>query len=247
MNCPDCGRPVKPNGDYRDGDAGGKTVDDHTMWHESDVGEDEARQIVRQIVEQAMSNSQGKVPGHLKEFIDKLNKPVVRWREVVRRFLGRHAGGCRRTYARRNRRLDQFGMKGTSHHAVATLGVIIDTSGSIGTEELKQFFAEIEAISSKTKTWILQWDAQFRDFQKRYRRGDWKNIEIKGRGGTLMNDSQDWVIENKIPADAVVMLTDGITPWREEPMPMPFFVCLTADTQDNLPDYAEHIKMPKMK
>jgi len=62
-----------------------------------------------------------------------------------------------------------------------------------------------------------------------------------------MNESQDWVIENQIPADAVIMLTDGYTPWRKDPMPMPFFVCLTTDREIDLPDYAEHIKMPMMK
>ena len=244
--CPGCGRPYKPNGDYGGSDgAGGKLIDDHSTWRESDVSEDEARQIVKQIVDQAASNSQGNVPGHLKEFIDALNKPVVRWREIMRRFLGRHSGGCRKTYARRNRRYDQFGLKGASHHAVATLGVIIDTSGSISSDDLRQFFAEIEAISSKTKTWVLQWDTGLCDFQKRYRRGDWKTIEVKGRGGTAMDKSQDWVVDNNIPADAVIMLTDGYTGWRKEKMPMPFFVCLTTDTEDSLPDYAEHVKMPK--
>lgn len=244
--CPGCGRPILPKGDYRDGDGnGGKLVDDHGSWNDSDVSEDEARQIVKQIVDQAASNAQGNVPGHLKEFIDQLAKPVVRWREIVRRFLGRHAGGCRRTFSRRNRRYDVFGLKGTSHHAVATLGVIVDTSGSIGSEELEQFFAEIESIGSRTKTWVLQFDAAFGDFHKRYRRGDWKKIEIKHRGGTRMDFAQEWVIENKIPADAVIMLTDGITPWKKDAMPMPFFVCLTRE--NDVPDYAEKIVMPAMK
>jgi len=220
-------------------------MDDHGMWNDSDVSQDEARQIVRQIVEQAMSNSQGNVPGHLKEILEELNKPIVRWREVIRRFLGRHCGGCRRTHARRNRRFDQFGLKGTSHHAVATVGVIVDTSGSIGTEELKQFFAEIESIGSKTKTWVIQWDAEFKGMHKRYRRGDWKKIEIKGRCGTRMDLAQEYVIHEKIPADAIVMLTDGETPWRKDPMPMPLFVCLTAD--NDIPPYAEKVKMAILK
>lgn len=241
--CPGCGRSFRPSGDCRDGKGnGGQLMDDHGTWKDSDVSEDEARQIVKQIVEQAASNSQGNVPGHLKEFIDKLVKPVVRWREIIRRFLGRHVGGCRRTFSRRNRRHDIFGIKGVSHHAVATLGVIVDTSGSIGSDDLRQFFAEIEAIGSKTKTWVLQFDAKFQSFHKHYRRGDWKKIPIAGRGGTKMDLAQEWVIENKIPANAVIMLTDGETPWREEPMPIPFFVCLTKENE--VPDYAEHIVMP---
>jgi predicted metal-dependent peptidase len=247
--CSGCGRiKININGNYKGKDAGGKSFDDHSTWSDSDVSEDEARQIVKQITDQASSNCQGNVPGHLKEHLEALNKPVVRWREIIRRFLGRHAGGCRKTYSRRNRRFNTFGLKGNSHHAVATLGVIIDTSGSIGTEELKQFFAEIESISSKTNTWVLQWDTHFGSYQKRYRRGDWKTIEIVGRGGTCMDESQNWVVENNIPAEAVIMLTDGYTAWREEPMPMPFFICLTTpESKDNTPEYAETIVMPNMK
>ena len=219
------------------------TFDDHGVWSDSNISEDEARQIVKTITDQASSNCQGNIPGHLKEFLDELNKPVVRWREIIRRFLGKHSGGSRATYSRRNRRHNAFGIKGKSHHAVATLGVIVDTSGSIGSEDLKQFFAEIEMISSKTTVWVLQWDTAFGSYHPRYRRGDWKKIPITGRGGTRMNLSQEWVVENNIAAEAVIMLTDGYTYWRKEPMPMPFFVCLTTDNSETIPQYAEAIVM----
>ena len=97
-------------------------------------------------------------------------------------------------------------------------------------------------IGSLAKIWLLEYDADFCDFVGRYRRGDWKNIVIKGRGGTRMDLAQKWVIQNRISADAVIMLTDGITPWCTEPMPMPFLVCLTRDM--NVPSYAQKILMP---
>jgi predicted metal-dependent peptidase len=148
------------------------------------------------------------------------------------------------TWSRRNRRRDEFGIKGVSHHATSKLGVIIDTSGSICSDELKQFFAEIEAISYRAKTWILQWDAGFQDYAAKYRRGDWKNIQIKGRGGTDMAAAVQWVVDNKVQADAVVLLTDGYTPWPEK-TPFPMIFCVTDENQvENAPEWGTrcHVK-----
>jgi predicted metal-dependent peptidase len=108
-----------------------------------------------------------------------------------------------------------FGMAGVSHHAAARVCVIIDTSGSIGTRELEQFFGEIEAISSRAKVHVLQWDAQFQGYES-YRRGDWKKITCKGRGGTDMAGPIAWLMENQMVPDCTVMLTDGYTGWHDD-------------------------------
>lgn len=88
------------------------------------------------------------------------------------------------------------------------MNVIVDTSGSIGPRELEQFFSEIEAISSRCKTMVLQWDSAFQGYD-RYRRGDWRRFSVKGRGGTDMAAPVQWLIDNKLVSDVQVMLTDG--------------------------------------
>ena len=218
--------------------------DDHQVWSESNISEDEGRQIIKSIVQDAISNNRGTMPGHLEYILKELETPVVRWREVIRQYFGKHCGGSRKTYSRANRRRQEFGVKGTSHRAIATLGVIVDTSGSTQ-GYLDKFFAEIESMASKTKIWLLQWDADFQDFRNNYRRGDWKNIEVKGFGGTCMDLSLEWVMDNKVPADCVVMLTDGVTNWPKEKMPYPLLVVLTHDgNEESVPQWADKIKMP---
>ena len=220
----------------------GGIIDDHTVWNQTDVSEDEARQVIRDMITTATDKCQGRAPGHLTEAIARLNTPVVRWRELLRHYLGKHVGNQRKTYSRRNRRRDWFGVAGISHHAAANVCVIIDTSGSIGTKELEQFFAEIDAIASKAQVSILQWDFEFHGFDK-YRRGDWKKFQVHGRGGTDMAAPVRWLIENRLVADVQVMLTDGFTGWAEKKeVAFPFITVIT--TPDTIgPTYGSVVRM----
>ncbi len=186
----------------------GLTLDDHSTWSKTEVSADEARQIVKATADAVTQKAQGNTPGHLIEALKNLNKPIVSWKYLLRNFLGRHLGNRRTTYSRRNRRRRHFGIPGISHHAAANVTVIVDTSGSISTEDLQQCFGEIESISTKAKVSILQWDSGFQGYNS-YRRGDWRKIQIKGRGGTNMEAPIKWLTENNLVPDAVIMITDG--------------------------------------
>lgn len=214
-SCDGCGA-----GEYAFGDAHGKAIDNHSVWNQSDVGADEARQVVHDLVQQAVQKSQGNVPGHVSELLKKLAKPVVRWREMLRQYLGRHVGNRRTTYSRASRRFSQFGIPGTSTHAAATVNVIVDTSGSVSTDELQRFFAEIESIAYRAKINVLLWDHDFQGFGP-YKRGAWKNFKVNGRGGTDMAAPIKYLMDKKLIADVQVMFTDGecnYAPKQEFPM-----------------------------
>ena len=219
----------------------GQTLDDHSVWQQSDMDEDAARQLVKNACDYASGQAAGDVPGHLKDAIGALNKPIVRWRELLRQYLGRHIGNSRMTYSRRNRRQDAFGLPGKSHRAAATATVIVDTSGSISKEYLQQFFAEIEAIAYKTKVKILQWDHAFQGYEG-YRRGAWKNFKINGRGGTDMAAPVRWLKENRLVNDVQIMLTDGYCNYVDsKEVDFPFITVITEkDTAE--PGYGHVIR-----
>lgn len=239
--CPSCGQ--TGDGSYEYGGQHGRALDDHSVWNQTDVGEDEARQVVKDVTDQATEKCQGNAPGHLIEALKELAKPVVRWREVLRTYFGRHVGNRRYTFSRMNRRaLNPFGTKGISRHAAATVAVIIDTSGSIGSKELEQFFAEIDMIASRAKVHVLQWDHAFQGYSG-YRRGDWKNYQVHGRGGTDMCAPIDWLIQHGAVADVQVMLTDGYCNWHD-PCPFPMVTVITTPegTTDG-PGWGHEVRM----
>lgn len=223
----------------------GQMIDDHEVWNQSDVSEDEARQLVRDMTKQAAEKSQGHVPGHLKQALEDLEKPKVRWRELLRRYLGTHCGNQRHTYSRINRRIQEFGQKGISHHAAATLTIIVDTSGSVSNDMLEQFFGEIDFVSSRAKITVIQWDAQFQGCGK-YRRGMWKNWNINGRGGTDMDGPVKFIEENGMVGDLTVMLTDGICNWPtpERSFPMVFVIASERhDAEVKGPDWGHLVRI----
>ncbi len=238
--CPACGQEYSNR--YEFGGISGRAIDDHDIWNQSEVSADDARQIIKDVVEQASTKAQGSIPSHLAEAIKALGEPVVRWRELLKHYLGKHVGNVRTTYSRRNRRHDRFGVPGKSHHAAAKVNIIVDTSGSIGSRELEQFFAEIDAISARAKSHILQWDADFQGYDP-YRRGDWKKLKVHGRGGTLINKAIDWLIDNRLVADVQVMLTDGYTPWAEsKEFPM-ITVITTGEGETDGPGWGHVVRM----
>jgi predicted metal-dependent peptidase len=143
--------PIPPgsgeDGHMEIGEFSGDMIDNHQIWMQTEISVDEARQMINERVKNANEKAQGHVPGHLKEALEELKKPIVRWREQLKAFLGTHVGNRRRTYSRPDRRQDAFGTKGISHHAACDVTVIVDTSGSISKDELEQFFGEIECIA----------------------------------------------------------------------------------------------------
>lgn len=225
------------NGDSKP--VSGSMVDDHTTWSQTDVPADEVKQIVKNLVDDATAKCQGFSPAHLSSSIAALSKPIVRWRDLLSRYIRRYAGNSRRTYSRIDRRRQTFGSKGRSHHAASDVNVIIDTSASVSEQELEQFFAEIESISQRSRVWLLQWDCQFAGYS-RYRRGDWKKIDINGRGGTDMAMPIEWLCDNELVKDVQIMLTDGWCNYAPDKK-FPYICVITTDRPG--PDWGCTIRM----
>ena len=196
----------------------GTTLDDHAVWDQSSADLEEARSAVRTLVAEAVARDPGSIPGHLTEAVHRLGQPMVSWVRLLRQHVGRHLGGRRRTLARASRRRQEFGVPGVSRRAGATINVVTDTSGSVSPRLLEQFFGEIDAISSRARVHVLQWDHAFQGYE-RYRRNDWRKFKIKGRGGTDMAAPFDWLVEHRKIADVQILLTDGFCNW---PAPGPF-------------------------
>lgn len=240
--CSGCGKPC--DGKSRYGGVEGDTLDNHDVWNSSDASEEDARQYIKTLAQKATEKWRGNTPEHLKEAISELEKPKVKWRELLRSYLGRHCGNKRHTWARKNRRFRRFGMKGDSHHAAAEATVIIDTSGSISQEELQQFFAEIESILYRTTVTLVQCDAVVHDCRK-YKRGDWKDIEVKGRGGTHMPAAFDYIEKNGLVSDITVLLTDGETAWPQDHGYPVIFVITRNSQWSTLPTFGNVVRLEK--
>lgn len=135
-------------------------------------------------------------------------KPVLNWRDTLRRFAGVSEYGERyMTPLKPNRRYeDQPGWK---VERAARLGLIVDTSGSIVQEELDAFFTEIEALSRyvDTSLVLVQVDRAV-NLRVNYTRGMWRNMQIVGGGETDLQPAVDYLEHNYRP-EGLVIFTDG--------------------------------------
>lgn len=220
----------------------GTTIDDHSVWDKSEVSEDEARQIVKDMVDQATKKA-GSAPGHLKEAINQLQDPKVNWKYVLKQWCGRCLGGKRRTYSRRNRRFDWFGIPGRSNHATVPLLVGVDVSSSVASnvKMLEQFFTEIEQMSHQFKITLVLWDAKIQMPATRYHRGDWRKIPAKGGAGTNVIHFFEYLKKERLLHNVIICLTDGeVNGWPQPIVETPVLWAITTEVK---PPWGQLVKI----
>jgi predicted metal-dependent peptidase len=91
-----------------------------------------------------------------------------------------------------------------------TIVVAVDTSGSIGTEELEQFAGEISAMSDEAmpeSIHVVYCDAVVQSFQE-FGPSEPIELEPKGGGGTDFRPVFEWVEQNQIAPVCLIYLTD---------------------------------------
>jgi len=222
-DCPDCGGSGKQNGQGEPGDGGkgggAQSIEDlfETTYgggsHEIlEASDNLAESTVKDITDNAIARGWGNISGNFSSNIEELLKPTkINWKALLRKHIMSHIYGHgtikENKWSRRNRRsLPLPGKRKLSKRIV----IGVDTSGSVDEESLKQFFTEIETIVKDVSSLtVIQWDTDIKGVWKEYKKGDFRKIKVKGRGGTAVQCIFDWMIENKRKEDLLLNFTDG--------------------------------------
>jgi len=169
----------------------------------------------------ATAKNQGKLPGALKEFVDNILEPKVRWQDKLRRFMETVSQNDY-NWNRPNRRHIQRGLYLPSLHShdLNNLVVVIDTSGSISTQDLEQFAGELsdilEVVGAGT-THVVYCDAAVNKVETFTRNDLPLHLEVIGRGGTDFRPPFKWAEENSVDPVALIYLTDLYGSFPDEP------------------------------
>lgn len=200
--------------------------DDHDWEGAQQLTDEEKKELDRQIdqgIRQgvlAANKMRGSGKGGQGINLDALLKPQVDWRDVLREFVTETCSGSDySTYNRPNRRYMHAGMylpSGISE-TVEELVFAVDTSGScFNDRELRGFMSEVVSVVetvSPERVRILYWDSYIAEPEEVYEQGDYDKLvnatKPKGGGGTDINCVVEHIKENKIDAQAVIVLTDG--------------------------------------
>lgn len=171
----------------------------------------------------AAQKATGNMPGSLQRFVDAMLKPSKSWAEELRDLLRVTLGNDELSWARPNRRKlslnamlphDMPFFPGTTGHGMGGVVIGIDTSGSVGQEELRQFMGELSGILTDCRPeWLrVVWtDSVVAGVDAPESPADLVTLVPKGGGGTYMPAIFDWVDAEQLRPDICVVLTDGYT------------------------------------
>lgn len=173
----------------------------------------EIESIVQQAVIQAgfIAQAQGKCPEYIKRILEEILKPKINWKEALSQFLSTLT---RNDYSWLfpNARYLHTGLYLPSLRSEEPGNVIliIDTSGSIDDDLIKQFAGEVQEILNifKISLTIIYCDDLVRSVQY-LEPDDEIKLEPMGGGGTDFIPAFEYIDENDLAPKAVVYLTDG--------------------------------------
>ena len=233
--CGSCAGHAVPNepstegkGAGKDGDKDGKGGEHGPVEGRSEV---EQRRIIKQVAEsiqQEAARGRGTVPGSWARWADtQLKPPKIPWQQklakVMRATIAYRAGAIDRKYSHPSRRQAGIGhgvgmprLPGL-RAPVPNVAVVVDTSGSMGTEEGKTAISEsagvLKAVGADVTFCAI--DAQVHSLAKVRNVRDLVKL-IKGGGGTDFRPAFDALAKQKRPPEIVIFITDGCGPAPEK-------------------------------
>ena len=215
---------------------GGKSkgTDYTSLWEEDQFQ-------ARQITDLVQSTTQwGGLPGDMVELIKKAAEGKIDYRGALRTFRSSILSQKRRlTHMRPSRRFG-FEQMGSHYDFTTRLLIAIDTSGSVGSEELGRYF---RIITTFFKYGIQEIDVLMFDHEVQGKpitlteaKKNIQEFKVRGRGGTSFQAPIDYVKENP-NYDGLIIITDGCAPMPDVP---PFLRTKLLWVIDNEKSYKEH-------
>ena len=204
---------VKPSEGSSSSSEGDDDGDGSTVQTDTSAQQELEQEIDSMLISAAqicdMNGQAGAVPGSVRRYLDKLAKPKVNWKAVLRRFM--HAlDKSDYSWARPNKRYQDYYLPHMRGEAISQISFSIDTSGSVSQKDFNQFISEVSSVMKvlKPKTLhLMQFDhiLQSSDIIKNLR--ELSQVEFKGHGGTNPSVALEEFIQSK--SEALIMLTDG--------------------------------------
>ncbi|MEW2353874.1 VWA-like domain-containing protein [Spirillospora sp. NPDC029432] len=213
----------------------------------------EAQAIRRATAEaiRARVRSRGTVPGGWQRWAEEILEPTVDWRRVlagaVREAVAWAGGAVDYTYRRPSRRT--AAMRGvvlpTLQRPLPRVAIVVDTSGSMGEDDLAAAMAEVTGVLREVgvrgnRVTVLACDA---DVAAVSRVTSADQVTLAGGGGTDMRVGIKAALESRDKPNVVIVLTDGYTPWPDEPSGARLIAALVGTGAPDPPGWVETVRL----
>jgi predicted metal-dependent peptidase len=205
------------------------------IGEQKNIGIDELQitQIRRQVaVLMKEEKGRGTMPAGWDRWADDQIKPRIDWRKVLRHrvntaLVQQFGGKMNYSYTRPSRRQTQqlpFILPALNMDYNGHLACVIDTSGSMSSQDIGQAVAEVMRIleTYQMPVTVIPCDAQaYQTISVRKSSDRSKLLQLPGGGGTSMTAGIMAATQLKQKPDIIVVLTDGFTDYPPQPLHIP--------------------------
>lgn len=183
--------------------------------------------VVRATVVANMSNAAGELPAEMKETIERLLNPKLRWETLLTRFLTERSEESYTWKVPSRRYSDMYLPSRVGDGGLEHLVWAFDISLSVTTAQIRTFLTEVrkahQLFQPKRMT-VITFDTEIHDIYEIENTSDLDTLDITSRGGTCMECIMNYAMEHK-PA-AMVVFSD-LECWVPPNPGIPvLFICL---------------------
>jgi predicted metal-dependent peptidase len=180
----------------------------------------EERQAVKDEFKEAMlaaaqSAGAGNTPGNIKRMINELTQPKINWRELITQQIQSTVKNDY-TWTIPNKKMfsQGFVLPNMRKDQAIDVCIAIDTSGSIGNDQLNNFFSEINGIMQsyddyKVKIWCFDTQVHNPVDYTTADGDDLVNYQAAGFGGTDFEVNWKWMKHEDVNPKLFIVFTDG--------------------------------------
>lgn len=210
-------------------------------------------ETAEQIRSHVRTHGSAAIPHRLRAWAESVLDPIVDWRRELRaavsRGLSRAAGRADYSWSRPpRRRVPGYTTPGMAAPEPPRVAVVVDTSGSMSPDDLAQCIADIAALTRSvggvaggTPVSVIPCDLEAGPVSRVRGRADVRELQLTGGGGTDMRVGLRVASELSPRPDVIVTLTDGFTPWPDEPLAgaprARYIAVVVADEHEEIPGH----------
>ena len=241
--------------------SGGEAQDFDQHDTEGDVTDsltgEELKELAEQVDTAIRQGAQmaGRMGGSANRFVTDLLEVSVNWQEVLQDFVRTHAAGDdMATWRKLSRRWLARDIKQPTRYSEAAKCIVIgvDTSGSIGEEDLKRAMTEIKGACDTVhpeSVHVIYWDSAVAGHEV-YEGDNVASItditKPKGGGGTRVGAMREFMETKGIRPDCIIIFTDGYveSDWGGDQWSAPVLWCVS--TKGLTAPYGKTLYVPVM-
>lgn len=213
------------------------------------------RRTAEDVRREIQAKGRGTLPQGVEVWADMiLGPPTVPWEKrlssLVRRGVASVAGDDDYSWKRPHRRswtTPEYPkvLMPSLRSPEPNIGIVLDTSGSMDTEDGRAAVSEIAGImrsfAGTGEIVVYSCDSEVHSAQRVF---NVKDVVPVGGGGTDMSAGIAKAAEAR--SDIIIVLTDGDTPWGDPPGRVPVVACIISKgyAPENLPDWLSPVHVP---